>query len=399
MKDQRDQLLEYVRVLYERWNSGESKKGTTRWAVLAGLIYVIWHFIGSVTQISHTESDRAYFYDIFMHVHLSLLSLTYLIYQAGSSSQKQLFDYRILKVNTKDFRFIFLIILLVPLLYCITFTDTILIKSTFHKFQDDFNYWFIILFLTLSFLVFTIEQLRVLKAEIPFNVGLVEQHTLSFKIYTFLIFLLITEIFIANISITAVEVFGNTNKAIIFTAAFDLSLIILGIFYLVDLYNIDFYLKRLSKLERDIVLHELNEAQIKERLQDELLGIYIGDWLENRIKKIKSNRELLQNHINDADTIIEEISTADVNSKREKMATVKIYIDKLHSYSNDYNNSVTSLLDWLKSAALFSYTGKDEFIKSIVEDKVKVLGNDLGHTTPQVKITYDKFREWLQKSD
>lgn len=91
MEDKRAELLDYIRVLYERQNDKASKAGMTYWAILAGMIYVLWHMFEAISQFPDPTNTRGYFYYVFSQIHIALIAVALLISRGGITSSKESF--------------------------------------------------------------------------------------------------------------------------------------------------------------------------------------------------------------------------------------------------------------------------------------------------------------------
>ncbi|MBD9361445.1 hypothetical protein [Methylomonas fluvii] len=74
MNNKRTELIEYIRILYARQSDRDTKAGITYWAVMAGIIYLVFQLIGIISQISDTEQMKLNFYYAFSQIHLLILS-------------------------------------------------------------------------------------------------------------------------------------------------------------------------------------------------------------------------------------------------------------------------------------------------------------------------------------
>jgi len=120
MEEKKADLLNYTRTLYDRQNSKASKAGMTYWAILAGVIYVIWHLLETVADIPNSPAGHTDFYLAFSQIHLSILSAFLLIGNNGLSRDKKKLDYRILRDDGGALEvFVFSLAFFLPTAYAI----------------------------------------------------------------------------------------------------------------------------------------------------------------------------------------------------------------------------------------------------------------------------------------
>ncbi|MGQ3685801.1 MAG: hypothetical protein ACUBOA_12480 [Candidatus Loosdrechtia sp.] len=91
--------------------------------------------------------------------------------------------------------------------------------------------------------------------------------------------MIIFEIPIVNIYFLINYIKTPNIRVEIVTLAFNFTLISFGFVTLLRTQSTKTKLSILEQLERDIIIHNINENDIKARLQEEYLGQEIGEWL------------------------------------------------------------------------------------------------------------------------
>lgn len=316
----------------------------------------------------------------------------------GLPAQKRAFDYRVTSDDPLNPQAIFSDIIIIGLpLYCTYKAQLLETLSQFQEFQLGINYWF--LMVAILFLLFGVacERFRKRKAKLPSPAGLVVTSSPYLKVFIIGLYLLFIEIFIGNSIAIASDIYSQNNSGKIFAAALDLSLISFGLFLLARRSQTNEYLSRLSKLERDVIIHELSKEDISQRLQDEFLGNYVGDWIERFLQEVRDKSEAVSKLSKKAENVIAEIQEIDEKYEHERSGRAKKYTEELKSLLQSFNASIAPLIDWLSEAELQSAINKDKFIQSIVASTIKELKANDRDVRERANLAINKFEQWLNK--
>lgn len=397
MQDKRAELLSYVRTLYERESSRASKNGMTFWAILVGIIYLVWPTVELLSQIQDISAIKLNFYLSFSQVHLALLAASAIVSTSGQFQHRRAYDYRIKPIKPSSVNLLLSIILfIIAPLWFIFKSQNMLPPNSWVWTQQKINFWCLIIFITLLLLGAFLETKRSRK-NVPSIVGIFAMNKKYNSFFSIVLTLLFIEILGGNLVGICLSISEYLYTINLFHLAFNLSLISIGICMLNGFTSSKGYLLKLSTLERDIVLHELNEKDISERLKDEFLGHYIEDWVESSLKKTREKLTSFEDTLNKANSVVTEIKNIDGSYTHERQGRVNAYIEELETKFIDYNETVIPLLDWLDDLTTHNALYKDDFIQTIAKSCITELKSSYTRVTADSKKIKNEFDELLRK--
>ncbi len=391
MENKRTELLGYIRVLYERKSEKASKEGFTSWAIVAGMMYVLWDFFDVISQFNNVGDDRIHFYYKFSQVYMVLFMGAAFALFDGDGGRRNSFDYRIINndhISTKSL-FVLIIVIGFPM-YCIDKAVSIEALGMIGKIQLEINFWFLSIMLAAVCFAFAQESLRGVLGKFP-------QPVLSKpkgKVQTFILsvlYVISIEIFVVNAVLVFDEVYGGSDKGRMLVAALDLSLLLMGYFLFFRQKNAALSLSNLSRLERDAVIHELSEGEIRRRLQEEYLGIYVGDWVDGVLVDIREKESELTSLLDEAEKLQKEISEIDSEYRFEREGRVADYLGKIKLLFGSYNKIMVKFSGWLREAGNRARYVNDAFMESIVLSTIDELEANAGELNERVFKTFEIF--------
>ena len=92
----KNQYLDYIRVLHKRSSDYAQKNGFTIWAIIIGLIYLMWNSIPLIDEIRGNKENIYTVALYYSYIHMAILSFFVLI-DLESPAKKKPLDYRILR--------------------------------------------------------------------------------------------------------------------------------------------------------------------------------------------------------------------------------------------------------------------------------------------------------------
>lgn len=210
----------------------------------------------------------------------------------------------------------------------------------------------------------------------------------------------------------------NIKQAEAITFAFNFSLISFALVILLYKYKTQESLYNLERLERDIIIHKIDESEIKMRLQEEFLGHEIGEWLTNELKNLKSKAELAIDFYKKAehfctdeykDSITKKFEESIVNLKDKNPKIIEekasefikkdyeIFRSELNKVFDNYLNKYKSL-SHLLNVSLLSFQDRDPYLKEILSNTLKDVSdvmNDIStqgdNTKEKIELKYSSF--------
>ena len=392
MDNKRAELLEYIRLLYNRQNDEASKAGVTFWAVLVGIVYVSWEVLDLISKLSNFQEIGIYIYYAFGLVHLVLLTICIFISSKSPDFRRKSFDYRVTNNRNMSLKTAILLLLTLGLpLFCVYQSFQLGNLTAFQLLQLEINYWTLLIFLSLFLFAMFFEFFMRLKTKFPLVSDLeLSRNSLIFRGLVFLFSLLVFEIFVGNFYIVVTEL-SNPENAIKYKLVLNVSLISYGLYFLLKKSEKDEYLSRLVKLERDVIMHNLDEDQIVKRLGDEFLGNYIGDWIEDLLREIRQKSDAAVQFSKKSDEVIKDINALDEGHQYEKQGRSNEYHSELKKLSSAFIDDIDPLIEWLEKVNVQLKFCDDEFMKSLVVSSLKELKLTLGKVKRGVEEVEKNF--------
>ncbi len=422
-----DNYLQYIRILYDRISNRSKRAGFNTWALLIGIIYLVWNSIPLLNTLKNDSNVFAITLTYYSHIHISILSFIFLFFSHPKSPSRPL-DYRIKNYTTiSNFGDILKIsitcflILIFPIYATHLVLHSTRSLSTFYIYQLTINKWFFIITTVIIFCLITIESVyQKFKGypcpvfNLPAKKPKLTKSAILTNIIISLLLLIIIELPLGNL-FSLINIYfqtQNTNLAEVITFAFNLSLICFALVTLIYIHNTQESLHNLERLERDIIIHKIDESEIKMRLQEEFLGHEIGEWLTNELKDLKSKAETAieffkkeehfytDEYINSITKKIEEsiVNLKDKNRKiiEEKAKEffkidMKIFFTEAEKVFDNYYNKYMSLFHWL-DFALLSFQDRDPYLKEILSNTLKDLSDIKNDISTQMHNTKEKLK-------
>ncbi|MBN1005075.1 hypothetical protein [Amphritea pacifica] len=398
MVDRRLELLDYIRTLYDRQNSRASKAGMTFWTILAGMIYVVWQLLQTLSDLEVKTSSLSDFYRSFSQIHLVIISISFLIVLGRKSNVKRDLDYRVFReeggvIAVVVLMFIFLGSPLFAINYIIKFE----VVASYFSWQVMINYYALVFVVVTLIAGFFYEIFKRKEEQFPPVSTLISDSSALTRAFKTVISLVLIEISIGNSLNTITDVYGSDNIAKTQMAAFDISLLIFGCFFLFRNGKTDERLDRLASFERDILVHNLSEKEIIERLQDDFLGKYLGDWISQKLSDIKEKAQVLINHSQGSSEILREVESIDLAYERERTGRVGEYLADLEEKNESYLKSLTPLVNWLEKLSNQAALHKDDIMLVLVKESISDINKSSKDVREEVNCAISNLKGWLEK--
>lgn len=395
---EKQELLEYVRDLRSQRLESSSRRGFTAWALGAGVVYVFWHLIPQVVELAKIEDWKELFAHATAHVFLTILVACYLVTVNTTTSHKSPFDYRIYQDILHDLppvSFLFGLAVGFPLLLSIYALSNNELTDLVHL-QLVINCAVLAVF-ALSFLGTTILLIySYIKTGYPHPAFVLSDGSGPVERFNVIMSFAVLEMFFGNLYAALVPILsGATHWSVIFSAAFDASIVVMAILAAVTAIRTKRDAEALTRIERDIFLHDLQKDEIRRRLEAELLGQSVGGWINGKIAAVKEKAENLSTLAMSHEKVLSEILEIDPRYQHERKARVDNYLNRLDSSMSDFVRLIMPLITWLKSASEANVLIKDRAIHQILQDSTRELGeikmDALQATTNASNAIRDKF--------
>lgn len=344
----RDLYVDYIRALRERLVNKAAQSGITVWALSAAVIYLVWQIVPQYSQIMGKPNLT---YIVFLMGHISACALgmwytsNYLIKKEYHSE----FDYRIwANVSIADSLYsatsgvIHIGFPAAINLYAVNNPKSLETLNLIYKVNNG-----ILLTLLIPFLVgLPILLLHKKYIGYPPVLGMRVKALIGVR----------TLVKVSIFILVPINIYAGYKTAMLFPPdqfeagfliAFNLSLLIFLMGLLLSSYRSTNALPFLEKLERDIIMHNLTDAQIRSRLETEYLGEELGTWIGTQAALIREAVNDLVVFCSTIDEKISDMSKLEANLVFEKTGRARSITYKLKRYMDSLDEVWDPFQRWL----------------------------------------------------
>jgi len=213
------------------------------------------------------------------------------------------------------------------------------------------------------------------KSEQPHASEFIEPNTTFQLLLSAILFLLSLEVFIANAVSVITTSNHNPSTGIATLVGFDITLAIFGLCSLVAQTNNKSNPAKLLRLERDVLIHSLDEAATLERLQDELFGHYVGSWIDRRLELLTNKAEKAIQHAEKAETLLLELDCIDPEYSFERTGRLDAFSNELKALLDAFEAEAITLSVWLSRTEAESKIHRDTFVQQLSQKKIEEIEN------------------------
>ncbi len=309
-----EKYLAYVRVLRDRVANKASRNGVTNWALGGAILYLMFQALPGLTKLIYSVFPITSFIVLTTHIFGFLVGCSWIYHALKGSSKFTKYDYRFMR-NSLIQRIRMVISLCISegvyfagAITCLASTYYIHFAKIIHiggldiqlTFPEKIAFSitsFLIGFLLLDYLIGICKSLYgSYQDDYPSTPSLRANpripNSISFLLYVF--FLVIPTVINGFYILFPPLILSSNEYEALVLLGFQLGFVALGTSYFLKATNDSEQLETLDKLERDIVLHELSEDDIKLHIQEEYLGNEFSSWLSKKIFSIKTLSSDLQ---------------------------------------------------------------------------------------------------------
>lgn len=389
------QLLDYCNKLYQRELHAQQISGATKWALCIAIVYVTWEMIPSFAKYIN---DQGFIKDVaFLFAHMVFSIPIFLIAMLPSGKiRSSKFDLRLNKIDAPVVKGACLVLLL-PVsssLYAVYVGGT----ESFQVYTLFANCILVgFSLLSLLFLIaaenFFGDSAAGLNTAVS---GASTNNKVSWFFNGFTILLAVVNLFYVFQVVESVQAEGKYREDVLF---FSLNMIILFVVFIglmAQVRNVKM-LKMLESLERDLQFQSINTEEAKKRLDESYLGIYVGDWLQEKLEDINDDYVELVEMLEGVDELVGEIKEIDSEMQYEKEGRIRKYYEKLNDVAESYEKKTMTTLSWLE-IKLNQYSGDLVF-----QEVVKPIQSKLRENTKKLKqrntAASEKIEEIFPKGD
>ncbi|MBF4986651.1 hypothetical protein [Methylophilus sp. 14] len=345
--------------------------GVTAWALGVAILYLLVQAFPSISRLVFSLIDLNTFILFLAHTLGLLIGLRWLHIGLKGDSKFSKFDYRFLKRNPTQIISIAFSFLLIEGVYFLC--SIIIVWTRFSIEVNGYEKW---LFLVsayffgvciAAFIYYLFESINdYSRSEAhPTAFSLRTRAYNTWKIDCVLIPLLLSN-FVYLIFPTSILDIEQYKELVLLS--FQIGLLLCCVSYYLSNFNNSNTLQLLNKLERDIVLHNLGEKEIKKRLQEEYFGNEFHTWLTDQFNEINELVSVLEAKLSSFNTFESELDLIDKGLKFERVGRIGNYQDDLNENLKSLNKLNTELTNSLRNCLLS--VRRDNYLKSVINEKL-----------------------------
>ncbi|MCB4358790.1 hypothetical protein [Quatrionicoccus australiensis] len=381
------QYLEYIQKLHERISEREQRTGITRWALLGGVAYIAWQSVPMFAKLKEA-AEPSWTYLWLNCSYLTTLSFfVFFLYQSlGISRHVSPYSFRQTNATARAGKKLSLLIIFVSFF-----------PAAFLSFQawlnipelSDLNYRFLssvsifLLFVgttTSGAVIYIDKYVKKNGFWPPFVLIPAGNSVFSIQLFICATFICMTIYYF----LTGLRYIPATIFEPVLLLSGSIALIPPCLEVILSGIHRQERLSVLEILERDILMHDLSSEEIKNRLEDDLIGCELGDWAKRQVEQVRSANTLVIENCKDVKNIIKQIMELDPSLKFERAGRISNCINKIDETITKLNTNWLPLHNWLASCKNQPF--KDPYIAKVVDSTL----NDL---SPLINSSVNMARE------
>ena len=402
------ELLGFVLSLRERVINQAHANGVTVWALGIAVLYLLLQALPNISRLRFSLIQPDAFLVFFTHTIGLLIAGKWLHLFLNGDSKFTKFDYRFLKRYPTKTISVALSFLLVEGVYFFGSLITVLSSYSVKEFKrglfsntinielTGFEYWLFV-YSTLLFGVFLLalfyfsyQSLKDFREDGFYpSIHSLRKKTASTPIFDCVIVaflsLNIFYIFFPNIKVNIDEY----EELILLS--FQLGLALFGASYYLRNFTYTNTLDLLNKLERDIVLHNISEEEIKLKLQEEYYGNEFQGWFAEQIVEIREGAEKLNAELDLLDDFKRDLNLISKELKFERTGRIESYKTKIQLLLDDLTKKCNELSKCLDSYV--TQVKSDKYLTNVINENSSNIKTILSSVEIRAKRTIKELEQ------
>lgn len=348
-----NEYVQYVRELYDRLAKKQRDNGFTTWALLGALVYVFWQSVPMVAEARSIKDWDMYAILFCAHISAILLAAEMCFGSLSSSGPLTPYDYRLKTAKPTINSLLFFCVLVCLFLGApLVFSTVAWIKATAlsatHYRLLTANCWVIGVLFASALSAKLYSHVHWEKTGFPAVIALT--HDSSFgKVVTVIFFVSFLVLLGLNLYFLA-ELFGKIDGKMggtVLVLAANLVLGLIGLRIVVFSVPENEALDRLSRIERDALMHGLTASEVRARLESDYLGHQLGDWLGEKLTEIRALNADWLGACNRYKQIGAELDEIDPLMVYERLGRLEAYVDELSGLADSLIKKWKPLARWM----------------------------------------------------
>lgn len=383
-QEELDQIVSYIRHLYERKNTSLQRAGISQWAIRVSFVYVLWETANHVKENNFQPLDLSNilfsFYFIFI-----ISALLWLLKPVRKPVSP--FDLRLQKLNSYWSIVLVLIILCLIIMLGAGYLMQNPLVTGYVKIVLKIDYYLVAIGAILLALVGAAGVLMQYIAKTGIDVVTGNR---TGKIYQVFMILLLS-LLVINVHVLYIFLihFPLQQSISYFLIGFDLFVLFILLIFWLTIDNNDYDLYVLQSLERDILLHGISYADAKDRLETHIIGVYLGDWIKEKMSELEARKNTIMAKLEYVEKLISEINQIPPDMKFEVKGRLDEYRKSLKVLAKDYKEPAVKLIDWFRAREI-QYNA-DENFTGIYADVISKMANQVREIEKNLDDALDKI--------
>lgn len=397
--EQRDRYIEYARTLRERVANKAAQSGITAWALCGAIIYIVWQTVPLYSQINKIPNSAYLSFFLVGHMLAFMVGAWLLFNFLVKREFHSEFDHRLERdMSGADAMFIAAIAM-----FQVGFPAAInaqALDSAYSLIHLQFIYKINAygLGILLALVVISLPILLLYK-----------KHTGYFPVTGLkqrkgkLISAISVSADIAPMALVPINIYGIYATVLesppdqftpIFLTAFNTALVIWALTLLMKSYRATNSLALFEKLERDIIMHNLSDAQIRDRLEAEYLGQELGAWIGTQVALIRNHATDLDSFCVTIDERIKEIKNIEIAHQYERVGRIRSITDGLRKRVNTLAEAWKPFQRWLTYTNLMART--DSYAENHIKSALTELSELRNKATKEAERSLKVLNECVE---
>lgn len=374
----RSELVKYLEDLRKEEAEKHSREGVTAWAVLGAMVALTFSALPQFQRLEASKSAYLLLSLAYAHIHTALV-IGSLLFGPMLIRPKRPNDYRFPTPFTAgSLRATFVSVLLKFLFpACASlFGLQVLGLPPAQRFTLWANVW-IFGFLSLAFMAVNtailVQSIRKTHLSPKF---LVIAHGIREKVGIYSTIAILVSLFVANVACFGRGLLIHQWPLADFPSiALSISLLSFALVLFISIRGGTHNEVVLWRLQRDFILYEMTDVEVRTRLEEEYLGQQLGDWVLARLREVRQKATDLEGKAATVAEVVSSLNDPELEWKIRSEKTTQ-FLNELRDQFNQYGDEIDRLVNWLTSAARLN----DPYVAKLIRDSSSDLRESLRST-------------------
>lgn len=364
-----DKYLQYLRTVHDRLSNAAKRDGITTWALVGAAVYLISRLAEVAPHLINNPDMQWMVGLIFIHLFMSF-DFAVMLLKPGGLERRRPSDYRVfLRIDRTElavplFQLTWLTLLPAVVSGIVSYSIDGLTQLHIFVLRLNSLILFVLYAIVVAALIFAVKS--VARTGLPPLTSLGLQKT---RLVAFISWVVSTVIFMLAVAngfglIETIRRVPKDEATYVLIAGLYAFLLVHALKYLIDSMVQGRPFAQIERLERDILFSNLEESEIRQRIEEEFLGQEVSLVLRQRLANVREHMHALNNLLSEMHHLIDQPSIDEQLISR----LTKDFEDMQSAYEKDVN----IVLTWLESAfaqsALF-----DDYVRSLLSESLTTI--------------------------